>query len=163
MIHKLIAVFVSIRGFVHDHEKNVEWILLLMGSIALAILGVYVANDVRKRFSPRSHNGVKLFNDFLARQHLSYFMFFITLIIKGSLGDLGNYSALVLAIMSLAFYNAGVSQATELGEKTLHEQCSGPNCTDHIPFFTRLRFCRRNIIFVSISLPLAVIYAFLAH
>ena len=157
------SLLVSIQTFVNDHEKNIEWILLLLGSIALAIFGVYVANDVRKLYSPRSHNGLKLFNDFLARQHLSYFMFFLTLIIKGGLGNLGQYSAIVLAIMSLTFYHAGVSQATWLGEQALHDQCTGPSCTTHIPFIDVLRFCQRNIIFVSISLPLAVVYAFLAH
>src|SRR5437879_13156833 len=112
----------------------------------------------------RAHtNGVKLFNDFLARQHLSYFMFFLTLIIKGGLGNLEQYSALVLAIMSITFYHAGVSQATKLGEQTLHNPCLGPTCTARIPFTDRLRFCRRNLIFVFISLPLAGVYAFLAR
>src|ERR1700738_5247517 len=82
------SVFAAIRSFVNCYERNLEWILLLFGSIAVSIYGVQVANDVREHYHPRSHNGVKLFNDFLARHQLSYFMFFLTLIIKGGLGDL---------------------------------------------------------------------------
>ena len=37
------SVFASIRCFVHEHEKNMEWIVLLMGSIALAIYGADVS------------------------------------------------------------------------------------------------------------------------
>lgn len=158
-IHDLLE---SLRIFAGRHEKNLEWIFVLLGSIVLSIYGVAVPNRLKQRTKPRSHNGIKLFNDFLARHQLSYLMFFLTLAIAAQLGPLSKKFCSILVLIAAFFYYEGVSQSTDLGDSDdLHENCTGPTCRASLSFAKGFRFCRLNICMSLLLLLLAIVYSFL--
>jgi hypothetical protein len=162
MLDYIQSVLFAFREFASTHERNLEWVLVLFGSILLSLYGVAVPNRLKQRTHPRCHNGIKLFNDFLARHQLSYLMFFLTLVIAAQLGNLSKKFCVVLVLLSAFFYYEGVSQSTDLGDSNLHDNCDGPKCKVSFSFVQRFGFCKLNIFFSSLLLLLAIVYSFLA-
>lgn len=148
--------------FAGKYEKNLEWVFVLFGSIVLSLYGVAVPNRLKQRTKPRSHNGVKLFNDSLARHQLSYLMFFLTLAIAAPLGNLSKKFCSILVFIAAFIYYEGVSQSTDFGDSdNLHENCAGAGCKATFSFRERLGFCRLNIFLSVLLLFFAIVYAFL--
>jgi hypothetical protein len=100
----MAAFFASVWTWVTSHHKNFEWVLLLLSSVALSVYGTQVPNRLKQRGAPRSHNGLKLVNDCLARHQLSYLTFFLTLLIAGNLGDTTKKIVVVFVILCAIFY-----------------------------------------------------------
>ena len=128
---------------------------------------VLFPNRYKQGVSPRSHNGVKLLNECLARHQLSYFTFFFTLAIAANFDAafswIRNFVWFSMTL-SLIFYGEGVYSNTHQDENILkHHTCTGSKCTISFPFRQCLRLCGITASFAFLSLLAGILFAFLAR
>jgi hypothetical protein len=108
--------------------ETIKWFALLFAALLLTSFGTTFPNRLNQQRSPRSHNGVRLFNECLARSQLAMFNYFLALGVTASLPNHPNVKLFLLPVAVLAayFYMTSIAASVELDVrlKELHE-CPG--------------------------------------
>ena len=149
----------------HSEPQNIQWLLLLLNSIAVALFSVAIPNLYRQKGNPRPHNGLKLFNDCLARHQLAYLAYFLALLTVANFDVIWTKNLLhVLIVFSFGFYTVGVALSTDQDSKIAeYHACSDPNakCTNPFRFRDRGKVCAWNIVFATILFTAGMVLAFM--
>lgn len=160
--------------------ETIKWLALLLAALLLTSFGTTFPNRLNQQRSPRVHNGVRLFNECLARSQLAMFNYFLALGITASLPNHPNAKLFLLPSAVLAAYcymtNIAASVELDVRLRMLHN-CPGTPvveladgvktatsmaCNHPIGFweFTKISF--RYISTSSVLGVLSVYFAFMA-
>jgi len=145
---------------------NIQWLFFLLAAATFSVLGVLFPNWFKELGNPRPHNGLKLFNECLARHQFGYFTFFCALYLAASFDPkrtwIRNLNWFAIAL-SLGFYGYGLFSSARLDRKISknHTCQKDTECEVAFPFRFRLRLSLLNIFFALVSLVGGVFLALL--
>jgi hypothetical protein len=160
--------------------ETIKWLALLLAAVLLTSFGTTFPNRLNQLRSPRAHNGVRLFNECLARSQLALFNYFLALAITGELPRHPNAKILLLpaAVAAAYFYVANIASSVELGRRLfdLHECPGSPvmlvkgesttatfkECEHPIGTWEFLRISSRYIFSTAFLIGLGVYFAIIA-
>ena len=140
-----------------------QWLTVLSISIILSILGTTLPNKFRQAamLIARSHNGIKLFNECLARHQLAYFTYFFAIWISADFGPaqelmkylIGLFVAITVFLFVEAVYHATVIQDRLIASSHV---CPIDGCPVNMSFSVRFRVCRWNLFSSLILLSIGI-------
>jgi hypothetical protein len=160
--------------------ETTKWLGLLAAALALTTFGTTFPNRLNQSRSARAHNGVRLFNECLARCQLALFNFFLALAISAELGTHARAKFLLIPLIVTATYSyvSCVAASIDLDKRLVQtHECTATAtsvvdgtvttststaCKKSIgPWeFSKLSF--RYVFWAAIFIVIAVRYAYLA-
>lgn len=160
--------------------ETTKWLALLAAAVLLTTFGTTFPNRFNQYRNPRSHNGVRLFNECLARCQLAFFNYFLAFGITAPLEHHPYVKYWLAAIVVAATYSyaSNIAASVELGQrlKELHD-CPGTatvttsgdittsvsqKCTHKIEPEEFMKLSIRYMVSTAILGGLAIYYAFVA-
>ncbi|SRR6266436_1771363 len=160
--------------------ETIKWFALLLAALLLTSFGTTFPNRLNQQRSPRAHNGVRLFNECLARSQLALFNYFLAFGITAPLPNHPSAKLFLLPVAVLAayFYMTNIFASVELDIrlKELHD-CPGTptvvlthdvktstsmRCTHLIGPWEFVKISSRYIVSSVILAVLAIYFAIIA-
>jgi len=144
--------------------ETTKWLALLTASLMLTTFGTTLPNRFKQLRSPRSHNGLRLFNECLAHSHLALFNYFLALGITGPISHpVAKVLLLPLSVVSSYFYVSGVAAMTELDAALRRtHRCAGDTCQTRMGLAAVISVSARNLVTTVTLFGAAVYYALTA-
>jgi hypothetical protein len=112
-------------------EATISWLTVLVGTIIVSLLSVLLPNRYQQGQKPRSHNGIKLLNECLARHQLVYLTYFLALVMTANFGPelsrwLNHHSQLIdkTSVIKLANRQRRPSNGRIFFEANQHTACT---------------------------------------
>lgn len=142
----------------HFGAENYNWLTILAVLLVTTYLSYLGPHSINNSNKSRQHTGVKFTNEWLARSHLAYLSFFITLLVVNPTGLQGEAHRRLIYLLVLGvfcFWLLGLTSCTRQGKKIKddHYPC-GQNCELNIS--TVFRILGLNLTFACIMLFIAI-------
>jgi hypothetical protein len=147
-------------------DETIKWISLLASALTLTLLGTTFPNRFNQQRNPRPHNGLRLFNECLARCQLALFNYFLAFAITADLGVHSKIRPVLvfLAMISTYSYVAHVGASVDLDKKlAATHSCPGTlACGKKIGLWEFTKVSARYVVSTGALVVIALVYAFLA-
>ena len=144
--------------------ETTKWLGLLVAGLTITIFGTTFPNRFNQQRKPRPHNGIRLFNECLARSQLALFNYFLAVAITADLAKHARAKFLLVPVIVISTYSyvAQVGASVELDKRlgTLHT-CS-ERCVAKISSGQIIAISARYVLSTAALAAVAVFYASLA-
>lgn len=149
-------------------EATIRWLTVLVGAIIVSLLSVLLPNRYQLGRKPRSHNGIKLLNECLARHQLVYLTYFLALVMTANFGPELSWFRNTLGVVGIPlvilFYSEGVWSTTKHDEWIKqHHICVNDECNEKLPGRLTFRIYGLSLTFAVLSLAGGLLAALLAR
>lgn len=147
---------------------TISWLIVLAGAIIVSLLSVLIPNRYHQGRNPRTHNGIKLLNECLARHQLVYLTYFLALVMTADFGQELSWFKNLLGVVGIPlvmlFYSEAVWSTTKHDEWIgQHHTCANPKCIVRLPGRLSFRIYGLSLMFAVLSLAGGYVAAVLAR
>src|ERR1700733_878996 len=150
--------------------ETIKWFSLLLAAVLLTSFGTTFPNRLNQYRSPRPHNGVRLFNECLARSQLAFFNYFLAIAITAPLQNHPNTKMFLLpiAVMSAFFYMGSIAASVELDVRLREfhgcpvQGTSAGACAHTVGIWEFTKMSYRYVFSTLLLTILAIYFAFVA-